>query len=220
MSAGAGDKVTVPVEMDAQGDEVATSFTLNFNPAKLSNPQIILGSDAPSGATLTINTESADHGKVMILVDSDTAFEKLSSPNRLILVTFDVAPDAASGKTQITFGSDPTAASVSDASAKLLPAVYENGDLTVAGVSSATYKVSGRVLTPDGGGLRGVTVTLTDENGNTLTAITSTFGYYSFDNVPGDTYTIAVESKRFHFEPRMIQLAGNLADVDLTGTEK
>jgi hypothetical protein len=204
--------------MDAQGDEVATSFTLNFNPAKLSNPQVTLGGDAPAGATLTVNTDEADQGHVMILVDSATAFEKSSSPTGFILVTFDVSPNAANGKTHITFGSDPTASSVSDMAANQLPAVYENGDVTIAGASSATYKVSGRVLTPDGSGLRGVTVTLADENGNTLTAITSSFGYYTFDDVPGNAYTIAVESKRYVFEPRTIQLAGNLADVDLTAS--
>src|SRR5205807_7705739 len=35
-----GSKVAVSVEMDSQGDEVAMSFGLNFDPATLSNPVI------------------------------------------------------------------------------------------------------------------------------------------------------------------------------------
>ena len=60
--------------------------------------------------------------------------------------------------------------------------------------------VSGRVLTPDGRGLRNVRVSITDPSGSIRTATTSSFGYYSFAGVlVGGPYTLAVLSKRYHF---------------------
>ena len=55
--------------------------------------------------------------------------------------------------------------------------------------------VSGRVTTPDGRGLRNATVKITDANNVTRTVTTSSFGFYTFDNVPtGFSYTIAISS--------------------------
>ena len=42
-SAQAGSQTAVSVVIDSQGDEVASSFTLNFDPAVLSNPVVALG---------------------------------------------------------------------------------------------------------------------------------------------------------------------------------
>ena len=82
---------------------------------------------------------------------------------------------------------------------------------TAAGVS-----IAGRVLTPDGSGLRNAAVVLTDGAGNIRTVTTSAFGYYRFDDVEaGQTVTLDVWSKRFQFEPRLVQLADSLTDLDL-----
>ena len=57
--------------------------------------------------------------------------------------------------------------------------------------------VSGRVLTPDGRGLRNAVVSLIDSQGVRRTATTSSFGLYSFGGVrAGEIYTITVSSKR------------------------
>jgi hypothetical protein len=81
---------------------------------------------------------------------------------------------------------------------------------TAAGVS-----VSGRVTTPTGVGITNARVSITDSSNVTRTAITSVFGFYSFDNVtPGATYTISVLAKRYTFTPRMMQINGDLTDVD------
>lgn len=66
---------------------------------------------------------------------------------------------------------------------------------TAAGVTAG-----GRVTTADGRGIRGVTVTMTDAQGATRTALTSTFGHYRFDDVEaGQTYVFAVAAKRYGF---------------------
>ena len=80
--------------------------------------------------------------------------------------------------------------------------------------------VSGRVLTPDGRGLRNALVSIIDSLGVTRTATTSSFGVYTFDNViAGAMYTIRVTTKRYRFTPRVMQINGNLSDLDFIGLE-
>ena len=80
--------------------------------------------------------------------------------------------------------------------------------------------VVGRVLTSDARGLRNAVVSLTDSQGVKRTALTNSFGFYSFDNVrSGETYTISVSSKRFRFASQVIQVNGNLTLPDFVGLE-
>ncbi|MEJ7700396.1 MAG: carboxypeptidase-like regulatory domain-containing protein [Pyrinomonadaceae bacterium] len=87
----------------------------------------------------------------------------------------------------------------------------EAGELYVVGLggtvdkivpltTAATVAVGGRVMTASGRGIRNVSVTMTDESGNIRTAITTSFGYYRFVDVPaGGTYIFSVRGKRFAF---------------------
>ena len=80
--------------------------------------------------------------------------------------------------------------------------------------------ISGRVMTPSGAGLRNATVTLTDVLGATRTAITSSFGYYSFDNVAtGSSYTITATSKRYRFASQTLLVNTSLTNQDFVGLE-
>jgi hypothetical protein len=95
---------------------------------------------------------------------------------------------------------------------------------TISGIActptAAGVEVSGRVLTPDGRGLRNATVTMTDANGVVRTTTTSTFGYYRFDNVAvGETYVMGVSSRNYRFTPRVVQVVDNMTDVDFIGLE-
>ena len=87
-------------------------------------------------------------------------------------------------------------------------------------VPSSNATVSGRVLTSDGRGLRNATMSITDSLGVRRTALTSSFGFYSFDSVAvGASYTIAVSSKRYRFTPQVVQINGNLTLPDFVGLE-
>ncbi len=80
--------------------------------------------------------------------------------------------------------------------------------------------VSGQVATSDGRGLRGATVSAVDNQGRKRTAVTSSLGFYSFDDVEaGETLVIAVASKRYRFQSRVLQVFDTLSDVDFVGLE-
>lgn len=83
--------------------------------------------------------------------------------------------------------------------------------------SAALVSVSGRILAPDGIGLRNARVVLTDSGGNTQSALTGSFGYFRFEEVPaGETIVISVISKRFQFQPEVIFINENIEDLILT----
>lgn len=85
---------------------------------------------------------------------------------------------------------------------------------TAAGVS-----VSGRVTTADGRGLRNVKLSLTDQGGNVRTALTSSLGYYRFDDIEaGQTVVITIAAKGYLFPnpTRILTIQEELADIDFT----
>lgn len=94
-------------------------------------------------------------------------------------------------------------------------------EFTPAVVFAATpVTISGRVTTPTGLGLRNAVVTLVEPSGIRRTATTSSFGIYSFANVPsGQNYTISVTSKRYRFAPRIQMISQSVSDLDFVGLE-
>ncbi len=84
----------------------------------------------------------------------------------------------------------------------------------------APVTIDGRVISPDGRGLRNAVVSLVDSQGVTRTAITSSLGYFSFPGLSsGHTYPIRVSSKRYRFSPRSVSPNGNLTLEDFVGLE-
>ncbi len=209
----AGYKVTVPVEMKALGDELGIRFTLEYDAMKLSNPIVSLAGVAPADAALTVNDKES--GRLTILIDSGTAFS--SSAVQLVHVTFDVAANAPSGETRISFASD---GSVADATANELPASYTESFITINGLDSGGVDLSGRVLSPEGIGVRNARITISGTDGYLRTVTTSSLGYYSFDGVPrGRIYWIGVSSKQYRFASRTVETSADLAALDFIGLE-
>lgn len=83
-----------------------------------------------------------------------------------------------------------------------------------------TFTVTGRVLTPDGRGVRSAVVIMTDSAGVRRTATTSSFGVYSFTGItPGEMMTFSVVSRRYRFAPRVVTVSSNMNDFDFLGQE-
>jgi hypothetical protein len=83
------------------------------------------------------------------------------------------------------------------------------------GTTAAMVSVSGRVLSSDGRGVRGAYVTISGPGG-TRTMPTGRLGAYRFDDVAtGADYTISAAARRFHFEPRVVEVNQALSNVDL-----
>jgi hypothetical protein len=83
--------------------------------------------------------------------------------------------------------------------------------------TAASVAVSGRVFTPSGAGLRNAVVSMTDMQGNSRTARTSTFGYFRFEDVEaGGTYIFNVQSKSFQFTPQVVSVTDDISELNFT----
>ena len=94
---------------------------------------------------------------------------------------------------------------------------FSDWTLAQAAPTAANVDLSGRVVTANGRGITKVRVTLTDAAGNSRTALTSSFGYYRFEEVEaGQTYILSVASKRFRFDPpsRVVSVVDEVTDID------
>jgi len=81
--------------------------------------------------------------------------------------------------------------------------------------TAANISVSGQILVGKQG-LRNAQVVLTDQNGNSRSVFTGTFGYYRFDELsPGETYVIQVFSKRYQFNSQIVTPFEDLTELNI-----
>lgn len=87
-------------------------------------------------------------------------------------------------------------------------------------VTASSSSISGKVFTSEGRGLLNAIVTLTDSQGATRTARTTSFGSFRFDDVEnGQTYIIAVNSKKYIFVPQTVSVFNEITDLILTAQQ-
>jgi len=123
---------------------------------------------------------------------------------------------------QSTFALDPTSKDTSLNSFRI-DGVQGFSSWTLGSLlapTAAPVNVSGRVTTAGGQAIRGAVVTITDDNGNSQSTITSSFGYYQFGNVAaGKTYVLSASAKRYNFSPRTLRLFDSLAEVNFIAAQ-
>ncbi len=116
--------VAVPIEITPHGDEVAASFTLEYDQTKLTNPRVVIGDAAVEDSTLTVNTN--EKGRIGILIDSTEPMAASAMPRQLLTVTFDVIGEGL-GDTPVIITGSLAGLGVSDSSGDLLAARYFDG---------------------------------------------------------------------------------------------
>lgn len=101
------------------------------------------------------------------------------------------------------------------------PGYCEFDDISVQNFvpTAAIVSVGGRAATADGQAISKAIISISDEGGNTQTAMTNSLGYYFFDHVEaGQTYVISISNKRYQFATptRVLTVNDALSDVDFT----
>ncbi|MBK6725109.1 MAG: Ig-like domain repeat protein [Acidobacteria bacterium] len=138
-----GTRISVPVSIRANGNEVAASFTIRYDETRLTNPDVTLADGAPEGAVLTFG--KAEPGYLRILIDSTNAFGN-SKDARLVDISFDVLERAPSGETSLEIED----LVFSDAGANQTRSRATSGTISIAGSIPAddTDKTLTRVRRP------------------------------------------------------------------------
>ncbi len=93
---------------------------------------------------------------------------------------------------------------------------------SLLGPSAANVAVSGRIITSNGNGIRNVRVFLTEEDGTVHNAVTASFGYYIFEDIPGgQNVVVSVAAKRYSFPQtaRLVTLGDDVTELDWVSNE-
>jgi hypothetical protein len=99
------------------------------------------------------------------------------------------------------------------------PSGVSGSDFAIA-PPSTTMTLSGQVLTPAGLGLRNAVVSMTDAAGARVTTVTSSLGFFNFQNVSnGSSVTLNVNSRRYRFDPRTVVASSSLGQISFVGME-
>ena len=210
-----GQMLTVPIRVDALGNEAGYTFSISYDSTKLTNPMVAIGN---GGGDVVFNANNP--GAIGFSVTSFPGGTIAPGSNiALVNVKFTVAGNAPAGTTPIMFTDSPARrkASPVDPNTPITQPTYMPGTITILGATAGGSRISGRLMTANGRGIANASVKLTDADGNTRTAVTTSFGYYHFADVAaGQTYIIEPKSKRFKFgQPtRVLNLNGDENDVD------
>jgi hypothetical protein len=129
-SADALGNVTVPIILNANGNENAVGFSLNFNPALLSYAGTSLGNGAP-GATLLVNSNQVANGQLGIALSLPTGMSFSGGTQEVVDVTFAAAVLTNGTLAQVTFGDNPTSRKLSDPQANSLAANFIGGTVSI-----------------------------------------------------------------------------------------
>ena len=125
-----GGMAIVPVKLAVMGDESAVSFSMTYDSTVLSNPRVILGTDAAS-ASLVVNTQQTGRIGVALWLNAGQTFT--TGDRDLVRVVFSIAVSAPTGATPIVFAGMSTVQTMSDSLGNLLPVTWVDGLVNIIG---------------------------------------------------------------------------------------
>ncbi|MBL8189997.1 MAG: hypothetical protein JNK38_18425 [Acidobacteria bacterium] len=126
-----GGFVSLPIELVSLGDENSFAFSLNFNPAVLSNPQATLGDGVPNSTALLVNDSQKAQGRFGASLQLPVNQTMATGTRRVLTVRFEVASNPNLTTTEISFGDQPIRRVVGNAQANELPSNYASGTVTI-----------------------------------------------------------------------------------------
>ncbi|HKQ79714.1 MAG TPA: hypothetical protein VJ810_38830, partial [Blastocatellia bacterium] len=137
-----GQQSAVIIQLDAEGNENALGFSLNFDPAQLRFVSAVVGRDA-SGATLNVNSGQAANGRLGLALALPSGQTIQPGQRQILTINFAVAVEGEATMATIGFGDLPVARELSDTNANSLPVSFIGGAMTftrsVTSVSAASY---------------------------------------------------------------------------------
>ena len=91
---------------------------------------------------------------------------------------------------------------------------------TVLPIVAASVTISGRVQTAGGRGIANAVVVLINQNGETVTAVSNSFGYYHFEGIQaGETYFFNIRHREYQFTGQAITINEDVQGLNFTALE-
>lgn len=130
-SGNAGQTLSVPIVLPANGNENGIGFSLNFYPSQLTYQDVQLGSGA-AGYSLVLNTNQAAAGRVGVLVSAPFGAAFAAGSQEVVRVLF-LPPVSTNSRTAtLSFADQPVVRQLSDAMGNTLPSTFLSGMLSIA----------------------------------------------------------------------------------------
>jgi hypothetical protein len=201
-----GDVVTVPIRLENMSGTTLRSyqFDVEYDPAVLTPLDGAADIAGTKGEGMMVVSHSPEPGLLKVAVFGSLP---VSGDGVYADLRFTAMGNAGSSTSlsikrfRIDDGSTDTAT--------------VNGRVTITSAAH-TSSINGRVLATDGRPLSRMNVVMTSTSGEAFTAVTSSFGYFSFDGLTvGETYTLRVESKRYRFGDTAVSVTDSIAEVEL-----
>jgi len=130
-SGSSGSSVTIPIELDARGNENALSFSLSFDASLLGNPEATLGSGA-TGALLNTDSTEVIQGRYGVVLSLPAGQSFPFGTREVAVIHFTLANVPAEQTTQLAFAGQPVPPAVYDLTAVPLLTEYAPGAVTIA----------------------------------------------------------------------------------------
>ena len=125
----AGETRTVPVTLEGQGNENATSFSVIFDPATLAFVSASTGSGS-AGSLLNLNTSEASQGRLGVALAAQPSKTFAAGMSEILQLRF-TAVVSAPATVALSFGNAQVPLEVSDVTANPLPTDYTAGIVNV-----------------------------------------------------------------------------------------
>ncbi|HMY71664.1 MAG TPA: pre-peptidase C-terminal domain-containing protein, partial [Blastocatellia bacterium] len=125
-----GAENTVSIELNSQGNENAFGFSVNFDTTQLSFVRATLGANA-QGAALNVNNAQIAQGRVGIGIALSSGQTLVTGARQIVNLVFNVPASSSVNSTTISFGDQPIAREVVDATANVLTTNYTAGVITL-----------------------------------------------------------------------------------------
>lgn len=129
-SAAPNSTVTVPITFYSEGNENTVNFSLLFNSALLSNPQVTVGADA-AAATLNVNTTQQAQGRLGVQLALPAGQRFGTGAREIVTLKFDVAQNSGVGATVVQFGDVPVTRGMVDANGNAVIGTYQAGNVII-----------------------------------------------------------------------------------------
>lgn len=152
----------IKIEFDAQGDENALAFSLNFDPALLTFTNAALGTGA-TGAQLIVNPNQAANGRVGFGLALNPSQTFTAGTKSILTLQFQATSGTAT-TTTLSFGDQPVARGVADIYANSLSTMYTDATLTVNGDTKPAPAITAINPTIAVAGSAGFTLTVTGKD--------------------------------------------------------
>jgi len=88
--------------------------------------------------------------------------------------------------------------------------------------TAASASVGGKIIGLDGSGISRISIIATNSSGQNYYAVSNSFGFYKFDNLPtGDTYVFQISSKKRQFAnpTQVVSINENVTDLNFTAID-